>query len=147
MRKIIMFIMYITIAIALISGCNEKRLEVIIHPGITKYSMAMSSVPGIPLKGELKPNNNGVKITYHWITKEGEFLDWNEVSGKITVLGKEVKNQGEKVYLSVDVLSKPKVSKFNVVLKVEDIKTSALMAETSIEIKEDKDGIYHMGGD
>ena len=89
-----MYIMCLTIAIALISGCKETRPEVIIHPGITKYSMAMSSVPGIPLIDELKPTNNGMNITYHWITKEGNFLDWDEVGGKITVLSKEVKNHG-----------------------------------------------------
>lgn len=147
--------MCIIIIIALIAGCKGKKYEAVsdsaiikheavIYTVITKYSPLMSSVPGIPLEGEVKPNNNLGNIRYNWIVKTGNFLAWNEESGKITQLGKEVKNQGEKIYWSADVSNKTKVSKFNVVLKVEDIKTSKQLAETNIEIEKDTEGNYNI---
>jgi hypothetical protein len=157
MRKSILFIMCITITIVLMGGCKEKKkeaasisgitkYEAVIYPEVTKYSPAMSSIPGIPLAGVFKLNNNLENIKYHWIANEGVFLDWNEGSGKVTQLGKEVKNNGGMIYWSVDGSNKNKMLRFNVVLKVEDASTSKLLAETKIEIEEDKEGVYRIVG-
>jgi hypothetical protein len=61
-----------------------------IDPLITRYSPAMSSTIGIPLRVKLI-NYRGLKeIAYHWSTEYGQFLFWD---GIVTELGPEARTQ------------------------------------------------------
>lgn len=122
-------------------GCNEKKSEVFIKPELNIYTQTMSSVPGIPLIAEFKTKEKNMEIKYHWTAEEGIFLNWEQSSGKISVLGKDFKNNGERIYWSVD-NNKIKKSSFKIYLKAEESNSSKILAETSIEIEQSKEGFF-----
>lgn len=142
MNKIISLILCLLIIPVSILGCNEKKAEVIIKPEINQYSPLMSSVPGIPLNAEFKTEGKNKKVKYHWTCEEGIFLNWVQGSWKITELGKDIKNDGEKIYWSVNVNNKIEKSSFKIHLKVEESGSLKVLAETSIEIKQNKEGYF-----
>ena len=142
MNKIISLILCLLIIPFSILGCNEKKAEVIIKPEINKYSPLMSSVPGIPLNAEFNTEGKNKKVKYHWTCEEGIFLNWEQGSWKISELGKDIKNDGEKIYWSANVNNKIEKPSFKIHLKVEESGSLKVLAETSIEIKQNKEGYF-----
>lgn len=142
MKKIIALILCLLLISLFLLGCQRKKAEVLIKPEINMYSPSMSSVPGIPLKGEFVTENGNSKVTYHWTCEEGIFLNWEQDSGKISSLGKDFKNSGEKIYWSVDTNNKIQKSSFKIYLKAEESDSSKVLAEASIEIQQNKEGFF-----
>lgn len=142
MNKIISLILCLLIIPVSILGCNERKAEVIIKPEINQYSPLMSSVPGIPLNAEFKTEGKNKKVKYHWTSEEGIFLNWEQGSWKISELGKDIKNDGEKIYWSANVNNKIEKSSFKIHLKVEESGSLKVLAQTSIEIKQNKEGYF-----
>lgn len=80
-------------------------------------------------------------VKYRWHTNYGHFVSWGYPDFKVNKLGPEVINNGEKIYWSYDAnemgIEKPSVQ---ISLRVEDVQSGKLLAESSIEIGwEDKD--------
>jgi hypothetical protein len=117
---------------------TNKKIEVAINSEINKYSPLMSSTPGMPLVAETKEED----IKYHWITEQGTFLNWERDSGKINILGKDIKSNEQRIYWSVDPNEEIKISAFRIYLKIESNNTSKIIYETSIEIEQSKDGFF-----
>lgn len=121
---------------------TNKKIEVTINSEIKKYSPLMSSTPGIPLVTEVKSSTNEEDIKYHWITEQGTFLNWKRDSGKINILGKDVKSSEQRIYWSVDPNEEIKILPFRIYLKIESNDTSKIIYGTSIEIEQNKDGFF-----
>jgi hypothetical protein len=117
-------------------------VEVTINPEINKYSPMISSVPGIPLTVKFKANTGESDIKFHWVTEQGTFLSWQQVSGKISNLGKDAKINEQKIYWTIDPNVKLVESSFKIYLKIEDNDTSKVIYETSIELEQDKEGFF-----
>lgn len=81
-------------------------------------------------------------MKFHWISEEGTFLNWQQDTGKINVLGKDIKVDSQKIYWSVDPNSKINKTSFKIYLKVEDSNTSKEIYQTSIEVEQNKEGIF-----
>lgn len=58
-------------------------MEVTINSDINECSPLMSYVPGIPLSVKFKKNTIEENMKFHWITKQGTFLIWQQDNGKI----------------------------------------------------------------
>jgi hypothetical protein len=110
-----------------------------IDPLITRYSPAMSSTIGIPLRVKLI-NYRGLKeIAYHWSTEYGQFLFWD---GIVTELGPEARTQANKVYWSVTLEEGHEVSSFVIRLRVVDLKTGKAISRAELRLKRDREGFY-----
>lgn len=154
--KIIRYIsiILISILIYLLLGCannniqvsnnpeNNKKMEVTINSEISEYSPLMSSTPGIPLTIKFKSEETKSNMKFHWITEQGTFLNWEKDKGKINVLGNDIIVNDQKVYWSIDPNSKINKSSFKIYLKIEDSNTSKEISQTSIEVKQNKEGIF-----
>lgn len=147
-------IILISVFICSLSGCgdknkqvanntdNNKKMEVTINSEINEYSPLMSSVPGIPLNVKFKENTTEESMKFHWITEQGTFLNWQQDSGKISVLGKDIKISDKKIYWSIDPKEKINESSFKIYLKVENNEASKVIYETSIEVQQNKEGFF-----
>lgn len=120
----------------------NKKIEVSITPEIYEYSATMSSTPGIPLTAKLNTNTNEGNIQFHWVTEEGTFLDWKQDNGKVSTLGKDIKSNQQKVYWSVDPKEKLKKTSFQLYLKIEEINSSKVISETSVQIEQNAAGVF-----
>jgi len=121
---------------------NTKKIEATISSEINGYSPMMSSTPGIPLNISFKANPGEDNIKFHWITEQGTFLNWQKDSGKISILGKDIKTNERKIYWSIDPNEKINESIFKIYLKIEDNDTSKEIYETSVEIEQNKEGFF-----
>lgn len=140
-KKFISIILLSSIFFSL-SGCGDKKIDVYINPGIKEYSPIMSSVPGIPLNAEFNSSTKNENIKFHWVTEQGTLLKWQQDNGKINILGKDIKINEQKVYWSVATEEKIKKSPFKIYLTIEDNDSSKIIAETSIQIEQNKEGFY-----
>lgn len=124
------------------SQIGDSSSKVTIESEIKTYSPMMSSVPGLPLEAKLETNKEYKNITFQWSAEQGKFLTWDRSSGKINILGKDVKTNEKKLYWSADFKEDTKVQSFKVFLKVYDSDSSKLICENSIEIEQKKDGFF-----
>jgi hypothetical protein len=120
----------------------DKKVEVIIESEISAYTPAMSSVPGIPLNAKIESSGKQDNIKFHWVTEQGTILNWQRDTGKITILGKDIKTDEQMIYWSIDINEKSIETPFKIYLKVEDSSTSEVLGETSIQIQEIREGFY-----
>jgi|GEM_PF-3008869 len=126
----------------LLNILKSLKVEVVINSEINKYSLSMSSVPGIPLNAEFKANIKEENIKFHWITEKGTFLNWHQDNGQINILGKNIITNEHKIYWSVEPNEKLKESNFKIYLKIEDKNSSKVICETSIQIVQNKEGVF-----
>lgn len=139
----------LSIMVFSIAGCADKnirgaskKVEVNIKSEISQYSPMMSSTPGIPLIVESKSNLEKDNIIYHWVTEQGVFLEWNKDTGKINTLGKDTKINEHKIYWTVDPEVEINKLPFEIYLKIEDVNSSKVIGETSIQIEKNKEGFF-----
>jgi hypothetical protein len=111
-RYTILLVLAITGIFVLTAGCSTPApaqsrnvipaipvVNVSILPDITRYSLAMSSAPGMGLS----PNISGLacgggKYVYVWKSDYGSFLSWNAPDYMVKELGSNVTLPGGKVY-------------------------------------------------
>jgi hypothetical protein len=76
-----------------------RAVNVTIQPDITRYTLAMSSAPGIGLSPNITglPESGGAFV-YVWKTDYGSFLSWNAPDYTVKELGSTVTVPGGKVY-------------------------------------------------
>ena len=121
---------------------NNMKIEVIINSEINEYSPLMSSTPGMPLTVNFRSNTSDSNVKFNWITEQGTFLNWEQDNGKISILGKDVKVNEQRIYWSIDPNGKINESSFKIYLKIEDSDTSKVIYETSIEVEQSKEGFF-----
>lgn len=150
MKRLLSIILVILLAA---SGCKsgnhtnkkdsiDNNAKVSIESEIKTYSLMMSSVPGLPLEAKLETNKEYKNITFQWIAEQGQFLTWDRSSGKINILGKDIKANEKKLYWSIDSKENIKEQSFKIYLKVYDNDSSKLICENSIEIEQNKEGFF-----
>lgn len=150
MKRLLSIILVILLAA---SGCKsgnhinkkdsiDNNAKVSIESEIKTYSPMMSSVPGLPLEAKLETNKEYKNITFQWVTEQGQFLTWDRSSGKINILGKDIKTNEKKLYWSIDTKENIKEQSFKIYLKVYDNDSSKLICETNIEIEQSKESVF-----
>ena len=111
-RYILLAALLITGIFVLAAGCSSSTpassgaviptplsVNVSIQPDITRYTLTMSSAPGIGLSPQIAGQvGGGGKYVYVWKTDYGHFLDWKAPNFTVTELGTEMKVSGGKVY-------------------------------------------------
>jgi len=111
-RYILLAALLITGIFILAAGCSSSTpasigaiiptpsaVNVSIQPDITRYTLAMSSAPGIGLSPQITGQVlAGGKCVYVWKTDYGHFLDWKSPDFTVKELGSDVKVPGGKVY-------------------------------------------------
>jgi hypothetical protein len=111
-RHTILLVLAITGIFILAAGCSTPSLpqsgsaipavpavNVSIQPDITRYTLAMSSAPGIGLTPNITGLTGGSgKYVYLWKTDYGSFLSWNAPDFTVKELGSNITLPGGKVY-------------------------------------------------
>jgi len=111
-RHTILLVLTITGFFILAAGCNTKSIpqsgsaipavpavNVSIQPDITRYTLAMSSAPGMGFSPNITGlTGGGGKYVYLWKTDYGSFLSWNAPDFTVKELGANVTVPGGKVY-------------------------------------------------
>ena len=134
-QKSTIYVLVLCITALLVTGCQTKE-NITIKAGIERYSPLMSSTPGMPLTPEGKNGKLPENAVHHWTTEQGRFMTWNST---VTELGKEVCNDGGKIYWSVDFEEKSEASSFYIRLKVVDGKSGKTLSEAKLRIEKDKE--------
>ena len=126
----------------LAAGCAKApRDRVSIRADRLLYSPAMSSTVGIGLTPSYEPAAGGPApggpaVVFHWRAEGGRFLRWAPPDYKVTALGTDVRNGGEKIFWSYDPADggsgKPQPA---VSLAVEDAKTGAPLAAARLRLR------------
>lgn len=117
------------------NGTEITESTLYIDSDLDFYSLAMSSVPGLPLSGRFESDNIIQNMRYHWTTEYGSFLSWGD-DGVVRELGSDFINSGEKVYWSPTPFKQDLVNKeFEIILKLEDDAGINIFAEATILIK------------
>jgi hypothetical protein len=73
-------------------------VNVSIHSDMTRYSVIMSSAPGMPLSACITQTTPSGTVEYRWRTDYGRFLAWNAPDFTVRELGANVSVSGGKVY-------------------------------------------------
>ena len=73
-------------------------VNVSIHSDLTRYSVIMSSAPGMPLSACVTETTPLGNVEYRWKTNYGQFLAWNGTDFTVRELGANVSVSGGKVY-------------------------------------------------
>ena len=117
----------------LLISCSNTNAKVTISADRDAYSPLMSSARGITLTAKFESKKNYEKLVYHWITDQGEFIDF----------GKEVENQGEAIVWSAIENDKVADIKKTVDIKLEiiDGKSKKVLAATGLTITPNN-GLY-----
>ena len=117
----------------LLVGCNKPISQVSIHTD--KELLALdglkSSFQGFDLTPDFKNGNTTGPVQYRWSVTEGDFI----IKGDRL---KEVVNNGEPLFWSSTLLWSPNLtgsSTYDIKLKVEEVKTSNVLAETTLTIE------------
>ncbi len=111
-RYTILLVLAITGIFVLTAGCSTPSLpqsvvvtpalpavNVSIQPDNTRYTLAMSSAPGMGLSPNIIGlTGGGGKYVYVWKTDYGSFLSWNSPDYMVKELGTNVIAPGGKVY-------------------------------------------------
>jgi len=135
--------LFIILPILLLPGCATSNPVLSINPGLSEYSPAMSSVPGLELISVLTLDLKNSDVKYHWIAEQGTFLTWHdEGKGQVQELGDDIRTNLHKVYWSIGTGVDISVKSFQILLTVEKIDTGEVIAKTSLEIKQKKPGIF-----
>lgn len=119
----------------------EPEVEIL----LAKYSLLMSSVPGLPFTFELHEGNkneifaDNIKIT----VDNGDLLLWDNVSGVITLIGKEYIGEG-KFTLYWSPLNDGDLVKDSIRMVITALKNDKIIGEQIITIKQiDEIGMYY----
>lgn len=111
-RHTILLVLAITGIFILAAGCSTPSLSqsgsaipavpvvnVSIQPEITRFTLAMSSAPGMGLSPNISGLTGGSgKYVYLWKTDYGSFLSWNAPDFTVKELGSNITLPGGKVY-------------------------------------------------
>ncbi len=107
-----------------------------INYDIDTYSPMMSSAPGIGLSPNWDSKAFGKKIKYHWNTNYGQFIMYQPPDYKISVLGVDVKNDGEKIYWTFEPDSElPKFRTIEIILNIEDVEIGKTIAKSLLVLE------------
>ncbi|WP_319562992.1 hypothetical protein [Marispirochaeta sp.] len=139
MKKLIIFVFCSILVVSCTTIKKENKVKIIV--GIDKYSPIMSSVPGIPLIPEYYSNENSKTYMFQWITEQGHFIKWDD-NYKIIQLENIVKNNGEKIFWSIDFEQKEEETPFRIWLKVIDLETENILGETKVSVEKNNEGFY-----
>jgi hypothetical protein len=60
--------------------------QIEIYSSVEKYTLSMSSVPGLPLTVQLNTAELDDQKEYIWASEKGEFLTWEKTGGKVKLL-------------------------------------------------------------
>ncbi len=78
---------------------------------------------------------------FQWITEQGHFIKWDD-NYKIIQLENIVKNNGEKIFWSIDFEQKEEETPFRIWLKVIDLETENILGETKVSVEKNNEGFY-----
>lgn len=100
------------------------------------YSPNMSSTVGIGLIPKYASYTQKEAVKFHWNTNYGYFVSWGNSDYVVRQLGKEVVNNGEKIFWTYDP-NEAQIEKENVIIHlwVEDATSGKVLAKTFLEIK------------
>lgn len=142
MKKSLTAILLITLTISL-AGCQKNEHVLWITSGINDYWTYMSTTPGIELTAVFTRDLKNSDLKYHWVAEQGTFLMWHgsDSIGRIEDLGNDIITNIHKLYWAEGAYSISEKS-FTVYLTIEDISTSEVIAETSIQIEHPEEGHF-----
>jgi hypothetical protein len=111
MQKTILALIAVGIAAIVVAGCTSTApatpaapattpalLSVSIQPDITRYTVQMSSAPGIGLSPNITGQPPPANLTCTWTTDYGRFLIWDAPDYTVNERGTTVTGNRTKVY-------------------------------------------------
>lgn len=115
---------------------NEEKGVVEIQAEPLTYSAYMSSTVGIGLVPVYTTSTKKEAVKFHWNTNYGYFVSWGIYDYTVRLLGKEVINNGEKIYWSYDP-NDAQVEKKDVLIHlwVESASSGKVLAKAVLKIK------------
>ena len=150
MRKIILIVMILSTLF--ITGCSSNNInteegnyDFSLTMKIEKYSLVMSSVPGLPLAIKCNNHDSKEKLELQFLCDEGEFLIWND-DGSISRLTSDYSCEFEDLDLYWSPINdESEITTEDIILTVliKEENTGKLLEEKKYTIEE-KDNYYYL---
>ena len=106
-------------------------VNVTIQSDMTRYSVIMSSAPGMPLSACITETIPSGTVKYRWKTDYGKFLTWNVTDFTVRELGDNVSVSSGKVYIDIpDEYQNTTRTPVHITLDLADVSSGAVLGHT-----------------
>lgn len=120
------------------SSIYSNQIE--IASSIEKYSLGLSSVPGLPLTVQLNTAKMDDQKEYIWKSEKGEFLTWEKTGGKVKLLDGVSSVKTDTIYWV------PRTLQWNdsiqLIVDIKDLESNKIIGRKKVEIKAFDEGWY-----
>ena len=114
--------------------------QIEIYSSIEKYTLGLSSVPGLPLTVQLNTANIDNQKEYIWKSESGEFLTWEKTSEKVKLLDGISTVKTDTIYWI------PGTLKWNdsiqLIVDIKDLESNKIIGRKKVEINSFDEGWY-----
>lgn len=114
--------------------------EITITSSVDKYSLSMSSVPGLPLTVSSNFSKLNSQVEYIWQSEKGEFRIWEETNGKVKLLDDINSVKVDTVYWFPGTLQWE--DSIQIIVDIRDIKKNKVVIRKKVEILSTKEGWF-----
>jgi len=120
------------------SSIYSDQIE--ISSSIERYTLGMSSTPGLPLTVQLNTAELDDQKEYIWKSEKGEFLTWEKTSGKVKLL------DGVNIVKSDTIYWIPGTLQWNdsiqLIVDIKDVASNKIIGRKKVEINSSDEGWY-----
>ena len=114
--------------------------QIEIDSSIEKYTLGLSSVPGLPLTVQLNTAKMDDQKEYIWKSEAGDFLTWEKTGGKVKLLDGISTVKTDTIYWI------PGTLKWNdsiqLIVDIKDLESNKIIGRKKVEIKSFDEGWY-----
>lgn len=120
------------------SSIYSDQIE--ITSSIEKYSLGLSSVPGLPLTVQLNTAKMDDQKEYVWKSEAGEFLTWEKTDGKVKLLDGVSSVKTDTIYWVPGTLQWN--DSIQLIVEIKDLESKLIIGRKKVEIKSYDEGWY-----
>jgi len=120
------------------SSIYSDQIEV--ASSIEKYTLGLSSVPGLPLTVQLNTAKMDDQKEYIWKSERGEFLTWEKTDGKVKLLDSVSSVKTDTIYWVPGTLQWN--DSIQLIVDIKDLESNKIIGRKKVEIKSFDEGWY-----
>jgi hypothetical protein len=120
------------------SSIYSDQIEV--ASSIEKYTLGLSSVPGLPLTVQLNTADIDNQKEYIWKSETGEFLTWEKTGGKVKLLDGVSSVKTDTIYWVPGTLQWN--DSIQLIVDIKDLESNKIIGRKKVEIKSFDEGWY-----
>ena len=122
------------------SSIYSDQIEII--SSVEKYTLSMSTVPGLPLTVQLNTAELDNKKEFIWKSEKGEFLTWEKTGGKVKLLDDVSSVKTDTIYWVPGTLQWN--DSIQLIVDIKDLESNKIIGRKKVEINSSDEGWYRL---